>query len=55
MFVSEYDAPEGCVEVASTERMTSMAASATTVRTERIFVQERFADECRPLEFDWGL
>ena len=55
VFVSEYDAPDGCVEVASTERMTSMAANGTSARTERIFVQERFADECRPLEFDWGL
>jgi hypothetical protein len=48
VFVSEFDAPEGCVEIASTERVTSMAANATGKRTERIFVQERFYDECRP-------
>ena len=49
MFVSEFDAPTGCVEIASTERTTSMAANSTDKRTERIFVQERFYDQCRPL------
>jgi len=44
VFVSEFDAPTGCVEVAQTERTTSMSATTTDMRTERIFVQERFAD-----------
>ena len=44
VFVSEFDAPAGCVEVAQTERTTSMAANTTDTRIERIFVQERFAD-----------
>jgi hypothetical protein len=44
VFVSEFDAPAVCVEVAQTERTTSMAANTTDTRTERIFVQERFAD-----------
>ena len=44
VFVSEFDAPAGCVEVASTTRTTSMAASTTDKVVERIFVQERFYD-----------
>ena len=48
VFVSEFDAPTGCVEIASTERVTSMAANSTDTRTERIFVQERFYEQCRP-------
>ena len=44
VFVSEFTAPEGCVEVASCERTTSMSATTTSKVTERIFVQERFAD-----------
>ena len=44
VFVSEYDCPPGCVEVAHTERTTTMSASSTSTRTERIFLQERFAD-----------
>lgn len=48
VYVSEFDAPEGCVEIASVERMTSMAANSTGKRVERIFVQERFFDVCRP-------
>ena len=44
VFVSEFDAPAGCVECARTERTTSMAANTTDKRTEYIFVQERFAD-----------
>ena len=55
VFVSEFDAPAGCVEVASTERVTSMAANSTDRRTERIFVQERFYDKCKILTlFDMG-
>lgn len=45
VFVSEFDAPAGCVEVASTERVTSMSATSTDTRVERMFVQERFADQ----------
>ena len=48
VFVSEYDAPTGCVEIAQTERTGSMAANATKTYTERIFVQERFYEQCRP-------
>ena len=44
VFVSEYDAPAGCVEVARTERTGTMAANSTKQYTERIFVQERFVD-----------
>ena len=44
VFVSEFDAPAGCVEVAQTERTTSMSATTTDTRIERIFVQERFVD-----------
>ena len=55
VFVSEFDAPAGCVEIASTERVTSMAANSTDKRTERIFVQERFYDQCKiPTLFDMG-
>lgn len=49
VFVSEFDAPAGCVEIARTERTTSMSATTTDKRTERIFVQERFYEQCRPL------
>lgn len=56
VFVSEYDAPSGCVEVASTERTVSMSATARGTATERLFVQERFADSViigHPKLFDW--
>ena len=49
VFVSEFDAPEGCVEIARTQRTTSMAATSTDKRIERIFVQERFYERCKPL------
>ena len=49
VFVSEFDAPDGCVELASVERVTSMAATTTGKRTERIFVQERFYEQCKPM------
>ena len=55
MFVSEFDAPEGCVEVASCVRTTSMSATTAGKRTERLFVQERFVDEIQvgePTLFD---
>lgn len=48
VYVSEYNAPEGCVEIARTNRVTTMAANSTGARTERIFVQERFADQYQP-------
>lgn len=55
VFVSEFDAPAGCIEIASTERVTSMAANTTDRCTERIFVQERFYDQCKiPTLFDMG-
>lgn len=51
MVVSEYDAPAGCVEVAAHERTTTMAATSTSKRVERLFVQERFADQFRSQTF----
>ena len=48
VYVSEYDAPPGCVEIASIARTSSFAASGNIKRTERIFVQERFAHLYRP-------
>ena len=46
VYMSEFTAPAGCVEIASTERQASMAANGKTSRqTERLFVQERFAGE----------
>ena len=42
VFVSEYDAPRGCVEIARKERVVSMAAKTTGKVTEKIFTQERF-------------
>ena len=49
VFVSEYDAPQGCIEIARMQRMVSMAANSTSKSTERIFVQERFYEQCKPL------
>lgn len=44
VYVSEFTAPAGCVEIASTERKASMSVNGKTSRqTERLFVQERFA------------
>ena len=55
VFVSEYDAPNGCIEIARTERTGAMAATTTKSYTERIFVQERFCEQCRPKSlFDFG-
>ena len=48
VYVSEFDAPAGCVEIANTKRTTSMSANSTDKRTEYIFVQERFADQYEP-------
>lgn len=44
VYVSEYTCPSGCVEVARTKRMCSAAASVNKETTERLFVQERFAN-----------
>lgn len=44
VYVSEYTCPSGCVEVASTKRMCSAAAIGNKETTERLFVQERFAN-----------
>lgn len=44
VYVSEYTCPSGCVEIASTKRMCSAAASCKKETTERLFVQERFAN-----------
>lgn len=44
VYVSEFDAPRGCVEVASVERVGTMSANTTKKYTERLFVQERFVD-----------
>lgn len=43
VYVSEFIAPPGCVEVASRERSAHTSAKFTTRATERIFVQARFA------------
>ena len=48
VYISEYDAPPGCVEIARTSKVASMAANTTGKSVERIFVQERFADLYEP-------
>ena len=50
VYVSEYDAPAGCVEIAAKTRTTSMSATTTDKRIERVFVQERFADTIPPVD-----
>lgn len=45
VFISEYDAPRGCVEIARKERVVSMAAKTTDKVVEKIFTQERFYDK----------
>ena len=46
--VSEYTAPDGCVEVARKDKRVNMDAQGkASNRIERLFVQERFADEYR--------
>lgn len=44
VYVSEFDCPEGCTEIAHTERQTSMAATTTSTCVEHLFVQSRFLD-----------
>ena len=48
VYVSEYNAPRGCVEIASKSHTSSMPANCNTRTIERIFVQERFADQYEP-------
>ena len=48
VYVSEFTCPAGCVEIASHKRTQTCAATTTTQVTERIFVQERFYEQCRP-------
>lgn len=44
VYVSEFTAPAGCVEIASKERQQSMSANGKGSRAvERMFIQERFA------------
>ena len=50
VYVSEFDAPPGCVEVAAITRTTSMAANTTDKVIEKLFVQERFADRYEPAQ-----
>ena len=45
VYVSEFTCPDGCVEIASKERMASMAAKTSTAVTERLFIQQRFVDD----------
>ena len=45
VYVSEFTCPDGCVEIASKERVTSMAAKTSTTVTERLFIQQRFVDD----------
>lgn len=48
VIVSEYAAPDGCVEVARRDKRVNMDAQGkASNRIERLFVQERFADEYR--------
>ena len=43
VYVSEYDAPAGCVEIASKDKVVTMSATSTGTVTEKLFVQKRFA------------
>ena len=53
--VSEYTAPPGCVQVASTVKLVSMSARTTGKREEGLFVHERWADEyARRMAVDHG-
>lgn len=46
VFVSEYTAPAGCVEIARVEKTCTMSATNNSLkRIEKIFVQERFYSE----------
>ena len=45
VYISEFTCPDGCVEIASKERRASMAAKTPTTVTERLFIQQRFAND----------
>ena len=46
--MSEYTAPDGCAEIAHIEKRVNAAANGKAGNAaERLFVQERFADEYR--------
>ena len=45
VYVSEYDAPDGCIEIAEIKRLSTMAAKGNVKRTEKLFIQERFVNE----------
>lgn len=44
VYISEYDAPRGCVCIAERERHDHMAANTVSKKIEKIFIQERFYD-----------
>ena len=44
VYVSEYDAPPGCVQIAEKETVRKMAAHTSGKQVERIFIQKRFAE-----------
>lgn len=48
VYVSEYTAPRGCVEIARKSHTSSMPSTCNAETVERIFVQERFADQYEP-------
>ena len=48
VYVSEYTCPPGCVEIAHTEHYSSLPSDRNSRTVERIFVQERFADQYQP-------
>jgi 16S rRNA G966 N2-methylase RsmD len=45
VYVSEFTCPDGCVEIASKERMASMAAKTSTTVTECLFIQKQFEND----------
>ena len=45
VFISEYQMPDGFTEIASTTRADSLCATATVKRTEKLFVQTKYADK----------
>ena len=47
VFVSEYRMPGGFSDIASTTRADSMCATTTVKRTEKLFVQTKYADKYR--------
>ena len=48
VIVSEYNAPAGCVEIASTKKKSLLSATNTGgTTTEKLFVQERYLDQWR--------